>query len=116
MQAYQKADNVRILSNTKQIQAVCNRSLNLYQAIFYQPGELADGNFKVKTDKPCALMVKKISGGKPVLHVADPGQTGQSIRIDITVSGKKYSIEHHPSTDPIYAGATTAYNFQFTEN
>ena len=109
MQTYRKAGNIKILSNTTNIQAVYNQPLNLYQAVFYRPGTLSDGDMTVKVDHPCALMIRKETDGQTIVHIADPGQTGDDIQIKLTLSGKERTITHRPSANPIYAGATTAY-------
>ncbi|MNY30514.1 Chondroitinase-AC precursor [compost metagenome] len=76
------ASDVQILSNTAKIQAVYHHSLDMLQAIFYDRGMLTLSGMEVKTDKPCALMVKNIKG-KQLIFVADPLQKEQSISLNI---------------------------------
>lgn len=66
--------NVKIESNTADLQAVSCRSLDMIQAIFYTPGTLNHGNIKIRADKPCAVLVKGLSTKSPEMVIADPTQ------------------------------------------
>ena len=58
--AYSQNLPVRILANSKQLQAVLHSSLGLVEAVFRQPGELAvEPGFWVRVDKPCVLLVRE---------------------------------------------------------
>lgn len=111
MENYRSRPHVEILSNTADVQAVCNRKLDVWQIVFYRPGTFRNGDLTVEADKPCALMLKQVSGGHAQLHIADPGQTGQPIQLQITLPGKEQqTVVHRPGSDPVYAGASHAYN------
>ena len=67
----------------------------------------------IEVDKPCALMIKQTQGHAPILHIADPGQTGQAINVIIHPRKKKaYIICMQPAENPIYAGATQSIILQ----
>lgn len=65
---------VKIESNTADLQAVSSPALDMVQAIFYTPGTLNYGNIKVQAEKPCAVLIKGISTESPEIVVADPSQ------------------------------------------
>lgn len=116
MEAYRKAASVEILSNTANVQAVHHKKLGIWQLVFYQPGEFTDGRLSVCVDKPCTLILKDADTRHPILHVADPGQTLQPIRVTVQVKGRKggvQTVEFRPSDNPVYAGATQAFVLDF---
>jgi len=68
---------VKIISNTTAIQAVQHNTLNLTEAIFYQPGDLIFDNGDIlSVDKPCALVwnpgLKKINVANPYCETTNP--------------------------------------------
>ena len=112
MQKYAENVPVEIVANVPDVQAVRHRALNQLQVVFYAPGKVTCGDFTVKVDRPCALLLKGLGTERPTLHVADPGQTMQPVQVDILKKGNAYwSVRHQPSEDPIYAGATRGYCF-----
>lgn len=58
MEAYQKAETIEILANTKDMQVVRNKQLGIWQMVFYQAGEFKNKDITVRVDKGCALMIK----------------------------------------------------------
>ena len=61
-------------------------------------------------------MVKKVDSRRPVVHVADPGQTGQPIQIKVRISGSKggeQTIDFRPSDNPIFAGAPQSVTVKY---
>ena len=116
MEKYCKNNVIEILSNTADIQVVRHKKLDVWQMVFYRPGEFKYGKLSVRVDKPCALMVKKVDSRRPVVHVADPGQTGQPIQIKVRISGSKggeQTIDFRPSDNPIFAGATQSFTLKY---
>ena len=116
MEKYCKHNAIEILSNTADIQVVRHKKLDVWQMVFYRPGEFKYGKLSVRVDKPCALMVKKVDSRRPVVHVADPGQTGQPIQIKVRISGSKggeQTIDFRPSDNPIFAGATQSFTLKY---
>lgn len=116
MEKYCKNNAIEILSNTADIQAVRHKKLDVWQMVFYRPGEFKYGKLSVRVDKPCVLMVKKIDSRRPVVHVVDPGQTGQPIQVKVRISGSKggeQTIDFRPSDNPIFAGATQSFTLKY---
>ena len=116
MEKYCKNNAIEILSNTADIQVVRHKKLDVWQMVFYRPGEFKYGQLPVRVDKPCALMVKKVDSRRPVVHVADPGQTGQPIQIKVHISGSKggeQTIDFRSSDNPIFAGATQSFTLKY---
>ena len=116
MEKYCKNNAIEILSNTADIQVVRHKKLDVWQMVFYRPGEFKYGKLSVRVDKPCDLMVKKVNSRRPVVHVADPGQTGQPIQIKVRISGSKggeQTIDFRPSDNPIFAGATQSFTLKY---
>lgn len=116
MEKYCKNNAIEILSNTADIQVVRHKKLDVWQMVFYRPGEFKYGKLSVRVDKPCVLMVKKIDSRRPVDHVADPGQTGQPIQVKVRISGSKggeQTIDFRPSDNPIFAGATQSFTLKY---
>ena len=104
---------MEILQNDADIQAVRHKGLHIWQIVFYRAGRFQHKEMSIEVDKPCALMIKQTQGHAPVLHIADPGQTGQAINVIIQPRKKKaYTIRMQPAENPIYAGATQSFTLQ----
>ena len=110
---YSRNNLVEILQNDADIQAVRHKGLHIWQIVFYRAGRFQHKEMTIEVDKPCALMIKQTQGHAPVLHIADPGQTGQAINVIIQPRKKKaYTIRMQPAENPIYAGATQSFILQ----
>ena len=110
---YSRNNLVEILQNDADIQAVRHKGLHIWQIVFYRAGRFQHKEMSIEVDKPCALMIKQTQGHAPVLHIADPGQTGQAINVIIHPRKKKaYIICMQPAENPIYAGATQSFILQ----
>lgn len=66
-------NTIRVLSNTKAIQAMSYPAQHLTAITFYRPGSIRVEGIPVEVDKPCILMLKH-SGNTIALHAADPYQ------------------------------------------
>jgi chondroitin AC lyase len=67
---------LKILSNTRWIQAVKHLDLDIVQVIFYRAGSLAvSENVTITLDTPGALMIKWNDGVVEQISVADPSRT-----------------------------------------
>ncbi len=87
MMESQAGQNIEILTNTPEIQAVKHSGLNISQVVFYQSGEIKIfGDLKIGIDSPGLVMVK--TEGKTVkeISVADP--TRKLGRVHLTVNEK----------------------------
>jgi len=87
-QAMGKAgQQIKILANTPEIQAVKHTGLNICQMIFYTSGEIqVSENVKVGLDSPGLVMVKTEGSSVKQISVADPSRRLR--KIHLSVSGK----------------------------
>lgn len=88
MKEYHSEDLV-ILSNTKYLQAVYHKRLEMLQAVFYKNGTIDAGELKITVDKPCTLLIKNVSGAGIVVHIADPLQKEKRITVSIKTEGMR---------------------------
>ncbi len=87
MEAGKTNRNIKILSNTADLQAVCNTALNICQAVFYRAGELdVTNNLKVVMDSPGVVMIKSDGTGVKEISVSDPSR--KLGRMHLSVSGE----------------------------
>ena len=84
---------IQILSNTAGIQAVYHQPLDMFQAVFYQPGSVTFGSFELRVDKACILLIKNVSGGQ-VISIADPLQKEQTTSLVIKDLRTGKSVSH----------------------
>ncbi|MDP2889729.1 MAG: polysaccharide lyase family 8 super-sandwich domain-containing protein [Bacteroidota bacterium] len=78
---------VKILSNTREVQAVSHSGLNICQIVFYTSGELkVSENLTIGMDSPGTVMVKTDGAAVKQISVADPSR--KLGKIHITVSQK----------------------------
>lgn len=67
--------DIQILKNTKNIQAVQHSKLNVLQAIFYKAGEIHfSKNLKLISDSPGMVMIKTKGGRVTQISVSDPNR------------------------------------------
>lgn len=90
LQQNRAKEQITVLSNTAEIQAVKNTELNIYQAVFYQAGEiqLAE-NLRLISDQPGIVMVKTEGEQLKELSVADPNRTLRKMHISLSATIKK---------------------------
>jgi chondroitin AC lyase len=78
---------VKILANTPEIQAVSHSGLNICQIVFYTSGELkVSDNLTIGMDSPGTVMVKTEGDAVKQISVADPSR--KLGKIHLSVSGK----------------------------
>ena len=78
-------NNIEILSNTPEIQAVKNKALDICQVVFYKAGEVevADG-FKLVSDNP-GIVILKMDGNKVTkISVSDPNRELNNYHLSIS--------------------------------
>lgn len=73
---------IKIVVNTASAQAVYHHTLGIYQAVLYEAGQVVFPDMRLKVDKPCLVMVRRI-GGKEVISIADPTHKEQVIRVEV---------------------------------
>ncbi|MFL9484964.1 polysaccharide lyase 8 family protein [Chitinophagaceae bacterium LWZ2-11] len=79
----QQINQIKVLKNNEDLQAVKHIGLDMLQVVFYKPGTLADGAFSITVDKPCVVLLKNISANNCTIHVADPSQQNHEIDISL---------------------------------
>jgi len=93
-------NSVKILANNDAIQAVSNEKLSIVQAIMYQANSLSIAGLTIKSNQPCALMLRNVNNAKKKLYISDPTQQLSEGKItivnEINHSSKDYSF-HFPS-------------------
>jgi len=77
-----KISDLQVVANTEEVQAVYHKSLDMLQAIFYQPGSILVADMEINTDKPCALLVRNLNGSQ-VWSIADPLHKEREINLSI---------------------------------
>lgn len=109
---------LRILENSKSIQAVAHDKMRITQAIFYRPGTLNTGSFRLTANIPVIVMVNESRQGKVAITISDPlhnpNAKEMSLLTDLPVRGKgvvrrgsKYKITIPLPVKP-YVGKSTA--------
>jgi len=105
---YNIADII-IEQNTKDIQAVRHKGLNMLQTVFYKAGMLSNGLFSLSVDKPCIIYIKNINTKNRTLYIADPLQQADIINVQWQQGSLKKNITCKMPKD-VYAGSTVKYN------
>ncbi len=111
MSLYNK-ENIKILSNTKKIQAVKNEKLNMMQIVFYEEGEIKDGGLEVSVDKPCVVLLTNTDSKNMAVYIADPTQKLTEVKLKIESKELKGDIKMNcklPGGN--YAGSTMRVSF-----
>lgn len=106
-----KRGQIRILSNTSDLQAVEHRELKILQAVFYKPGSAKLNDIMVTVTEPCILQVRNMPSGKTVIHVADPTQQLQTITLSFTSSKIKKDFPIRLPEKP-YAGQSVSLSVE----
>ena len=65
-------DDVKIESNTSDIQAISCKSRDMVQAVFYTPSTLVCNGKKITASVPCVALIKGISTANPDILTTDP--------------------------------------------
>ncbi len=78
-------NNIEILANTSEIQAVKNNALGLCQVVFYKAGEIeiADG-YKLVSDSPGIVMLKMEGNKATKISVADPNRELDNFHLSVS--------------------------------
>lgn len=88
MQSY-NLSMIRILSNTADLQVVEHKGLDLLQLVFYKDGVFSTGDFSVKADKACTILIEGLHTKNPIINVADPTQENTVIQLGLKLPGLK---------------------------
>jgi len=76
-------NEIKILANNSNIQAVKNEDLKMIQIVFHQAGTLTDQNISITVDQPCIVLLKNINTKKIIIHLADPTQKLENVNLTL---------------------------------
>jgi chondroitin AC lyase len=97
LQTEASKNNIGILSNTPELQAVQHHQLEMVQAVFYQAGQLVlSGDLSLSMDQPGILIIKMNDGKIKQITVADPNR--ELGKIGFSVSARLSSEDNHFSS------------------
>jgi chondroitin AC lyase len=95
LQAQADRPDIRILSNTAELQAVRNDKLQITQAVFYRPAALAYAEGRsVSVDRPCLLLLQE-SLDRAV--VSDPTYSLKDLTVTLNGAAKTYRLPARPN-------------------
>lgn len=111
LKQYSKRNPIEIVANEPEKQVVHHKQLKIWQCIFYQPGSLAHPSLHLEVDAPCVLMLREDASGKVTVHLADPQQKQQEIRLTVSRKGmEKQTLSFDFRNTGIYAGKSIQNN------
>ncbi len=94
--SYKNEDNVEICSNTEKLQAVYNKKSDILQAVFYEAGEVsAENGLKIRVDKPCIIMVRKINGA---YQITMQNPENENISVSFAINKKLNNMTYNAET------------------
>lgn len=87
MEQNNSKNNIEMLSNTPEVQAVKNLGLNICQVVFYKTGDIqVSGKFKLISDNPGIVMLKMEGEKLSEISVSDPNR--ELLKFRLSVSSK----------------------------
>lgn len=101
---------VRIQSNSANVQAVRHMGLNIRQIVFYAAGTFTSDSVTITVDRACALMLKNVGSTSVAVSVADPAQLSSPVNIYLTLPNipqTRHLTANLPSG--VLAGSTARY-------
>ena len=101
LEAYANKKNIEIVENSKHIQSVYHKGLDIWQAVFFKAGTLQHGDMTLTVDKGCIVMVRDNK-----IYVADPEQKEEVISISFNKENKGMKLTADFRKSGIYAGST----------
>ncbi len=78
------ASSIEIVANNDSVQAVYNNELDMLGVVFYRAASISTKGAFFEVDAPCVMMIKSLSGTKPVLHVADSQNGSNPIKLAVS--------------------------------
>ncbi|MCX7016268.1 MAG: polysaccharide lyase 8 family protein [Candidatus Sumerlaeota bacterium] len=122
MEDYATALPFTVLQNAPALQAIWSQPLGLWQAAFYEPGEIkTPGDLAIAVDKPCLMMARKMDR-KLEISVSNPEH--QPLEVIVTVNQPLKGEGAEPAgagatritfvlPGELYAGQTVTRSFEF---
>jgi chondroitin AC lyase len=96
--------NIAIAHNTKSVQAVYHKVLNIYQIVFYEPASVGFEKFSIAASQSCMVMLTP--DGK--MWVADPTQKLNSVTVKINANESEKVYTVNLPVQEGYRGSTTS--------
>ncbi|MBO9586239.1 MAG: polysaccharide lyase 8 family protein [Flavobacterium sp.] len=84
-------DNIDIVANNNEVQAVANNGLKMMQICFYKPQALIYKQLKITVDQPSLMLIKNINENQPEIWISDPSQKLSEITILVEMNNKTIS-------------------------
>ena len=101
---YSKNIPIEILANTKDIQAVRHKDLNITQINFYKAGSLEykDG-YTVSVDKACNIIIDESNGTRKITVAVNDTEDSKVVNVDLSYEGQETTTKFVSKGLP-YAG------------
>ncbi|MFV0391781.1 MAG: polysaccharide lyase family 8 super-sandwich domain-containing protein, partial [Paludibacteraceae bacterium] len=96
---------IEIISNTKLLQAVTNKKLNVHEVVFHQPGSVTINDVAIKVSAPCVLLIQNDS----LFSIADPTQSLSSITLTLTKGNSETTEDIQLGTSAETKGSTVSF-------
>jgi chondroitin AC lyase len=104
------SQNIEIIKNTAQTQAVLHNDLHIIQSVFYTAGSIETKGFSISVSQPCIVYIKNIHTKNPMLFIADPTQQLSDIDVQIKLPASKGIVKINCKLPAgAQAGATASY-------
>jgi chondroitin AC lyase len=90
LEQHASTENISILANTPEVQAVSHAALNICQAVFYKAGEIQlAGNLKLKCEAPGIVIFQTLPQNEINLTVSDPNRELGKMHLSISTKIEK---------------------------
>ena len=85
LNAYTKKSEIKVLSNTSDLQAVQHKSLSQTEIVFYKAGKIkVNEDITISTENPCLVMIKINGQSIEKITTSDPTGKLKSIQLKVT--------------------------------
>lgn len=81
---YLNSNNINVISNTEEVQAVENTEIGVIQVLFYSRASVQTRRYVITASAPCCLMIQYMDNNKLSVYASEPTQQNNLIDIDIT--------------------------------
>lgn len=105
-------NNIEILANTDSLQVVRHTSLNIIGLVFFKPAIFTDGEFSIRADRACTVMLKDINSEAVTVYLSDPARRNAEISLIVqlpNISEQKELICKLPTYPDTFAGSSFKY-------
>ncbi|QQT26120.1 polysaccharide lyase family 8 super-sandwich domain-containing protein [Sphingobacterium spiritivorum] len=93
MKNYLLKDNISILANDDEKQAVFHKGLHIWQIVFYKTTEpFSNDQLKLGSDIPAVIMLRKLDNSQYEISVSDPTQQHKKLNVSVKLPEKSAPI------------------------